>query len=65
MVVGFYLDSQNLCHWFIYFNGKFESVDEPQGIGTTVINGVNNKGVIVGFYADGQGNTEGFVGFPE
>ena len=28
---------------------------------STVMNGLNNKGQIVGFYTDGAGNTDGFL----
>jgi hypothetical protein len=29
--------------------------------GFLVLNGLNNKGQIVGFYVDGAGNTDGFL----
>ena len=37
---------------------KFTSIDDPQGIGTTTINGVNNSLDMVGFFVDSMGNTE-------
>jgi len=40
----------------------FRTVDDPQGIGTTTINGVNDFGQLVGFY--GNGNTDGFLATP-
>jgi probable HAF family extracellular repeat protein len=63
-VVGFYLDSASLSHGFVYSGGVFTPVDDPNGIGTTVINGVNDSGDIVGFYVDSLGRTDGFLGTP-
>jgi probable HAF family extracellular repeat protein len=40
----------------------FETVNDPNGLGSTTINGVNDRGSIVGFYTDSAGNTDGFVG---
>jgi hypothetical protein len=45
--------------------GGFRSVDDPHGIGTTTINGVNDFGQLVGFYVDGNGNTDGFAATPQ
>jgi hypothetical protein len=39
-------------------------VDDPFGIGTTTVNGLNDKGQLVGFYVNGQDNTIGFVATP-
>jgi hypothetical protein len=39
----------------------FRTVDDPHGIGTTTINGVNDFGQLVGFYVDAAGNTDGFL----
>jgi uncharacterized membrane protein len=66
LVVGAYLDSGGNSHGFIYdTNGKsYQSIDDPNGIGTTVINGINDNGQIVGFYVDSNGNTDGLVGTP-
>jgi uncharacterized membrane protein len=66
-VVGFYMDQGQLSHGFHYnyATKKFQSIDDPQGVGTTVVNGINQNGTIVGFYVDGKGNTDGFVGTPE
>ena len=43
----------------------FASVSDPKGIGSTTINGVNNRGVLVGFYTDSKGNTDGLVARPQ
>jgi hypothetical protein len=60
-VVGDYLDEAGLMHGFLYCRGHFQSLDDPNGLGTTIINGINDEGAIVGFYVDSQGNTDGFV----
>jgi hypothetical protein len=43
----------------------FESVSDPHGIGSTTINGVNDRGTLVGFYTDSAGNTDGLVAHPQ
>jgi hypothetical protein len=54
-----------VTHGFTWKPGHgFTVVDDPNGIGTTTINGVNNKGDLVGFYVDGNGNTDGFLAKP-
>ncbi len=42
----------------------FQTVDDPHGMGTTTINGVNDRGQLVGFYVDANGNTDGFLASP-
>jgi len=50
---------------FVYIGGVFHTVDDPLGVpGSTVINGVNDLGQLVGFYADANDNVIGFVGTP-
>jgi hypothetical protein len=44
--------------------GSFQSVDDPSGVGTTSVNGVNDAGDLVGFYVDGAGNTDGMLATP-
>jgi hypothetical protein len=39
-------------------------VNDPNGVGSTVINGINNAGDLVGFYIDAQGNTDGMLATP-
>jgi hypothetical protein len=43
----------------------FATVSDPSGIGSTVVNGVNDRGWLVGFYTDSSGNTDGFVANPQ
>ena len=40
------------------------TVDDPKGKGTTLVNGVNSAGDLVGFYTDKKGNTDGFLAIP-
>ena len=42
----------------------FSTVDDPHGVGTTTVNGVNDRGQLVGFYVDSAGNTDGFLATP-
>ena len=62
-VVGTYIDGTGGMHGFVYTvaDGTYQSVDDPNGIGTTTVNGINDKGQLVGFYVDGNDNTIGFV----
>jgi len=67
-VVGAYTvgtGSGAMMHGFTWTpRGGFHSIDEPQGQGTTTINGVNDSGDLVGFYVDATGNTDGFLATP-
>ncbi len=44
--------------------GTFTELNDPNGVGTTTFNGVNDLGQIVGFYVDGNGNTDGLLANP-
>ena len=64
-IVGDYIDSMGVMHGFTYIGGVFQTVDDPAGVaGSTVINGVNDLGQLVGFYADNSDNVIGFVATP-
>jgi hypothetical protein len=70
-VVGDYVDKSNKTHGFILTyptNGQqtrvWQSVDEPNAAGPTVITGINNHDDICGWYVDANGNTDGFVATP-
>ena len=39
----------------------FRTVNDPMGVGSTLINGVNDAGDLVGFYNDAAGNTHGLL----
>jgi hypothetical protein len=43
----------------------FANVDDPNGVGATTINGVNDRGDLVGFYTDSAGNTDGLLAHPQ
>lgn len=63
-IVGAYVDSAGKMHGFLLShplkNANFQSIDDPNGIGTTTVNGINDHGELVGFYVDSAGNTDGF-----
>jgi hypothetical protein len=40
----------------------FQTINDPNGQGTTTVNGISSCGNIVGFYVDGNGNTDGMLG---
>jgi len=63
-VVGDYMDAGGNTHGFVWTSAKgFQTIDDPSGVGTTVVNGINDKGVLVGFYGTAPTNS-GFVAFP-
>ncbi|MGA2929015.1 MAG: hypothetical protein ABSG43_24110 [Solirubrobacteraceae bacterium] len=66
-VVGYYETAGSLApmHGFTWTprNG-FETVNDPKGIDTTTVNGVNDRGQLVGFYVDSTGNTDGMLATP-
>jgi hypothetical protein len=67
-VVGTYTvgsGSSAVMHGFTWTASHgFTTVDDPHGIGTTTVNGVNDHGQLVGFYVDSAGNTDGFLATP-
>ena len=67
-VVGSYTvgsGSNAVMHGFTWTpGGGFTTVDDPHGMGTTTINGVNDAGDLVGFYVDSAGNTDGLLATP-
>jgi len=65
LVVGSWTDSGNNSHGFVYnvSAATFQSVDAPGSDGTTIVNGLNDKGVLVGFFGTAPINT-GFVATP-
>jgi hypothetical protein len=62
--VGMYVGAHKQTYGFVYKGGVFETISDPDGIGSTVVNGLNNLGDLVGFYTDSKGNTDGFVASP-
>ena len=64
-IVGNSTDAMGTMHGFVYSSGVFYAVADPGGApGSTVINGVNDLGQLVGFYADANDNVIGFVATP-
>ena len=55
------VSERRVMHGFTWTDARrlYHSFDDPQGMGTTTINGVNNAGDLVGFYVDATGNTDG------
>ena len=68
-VVGTYTvgtGSSATMHGFTWSpESGFTTIDDPHGMGTTTINGVNDRGDLVGFYVDANGNTDGFLATPQ
>jgi hypothetical protein len=62
--VGSYTDSSSNTHGFVYMvsTKKWQSIDDPSGI-DTVVNGINDNGLLVGFYKTSPTNS-GFVATP-
>jgi len=50
-VVGDYIDAGGGMHGFVFDTGAatYQSIDDPNGVGTTTINGINDNGQLVGF----------------
>jgi hypothetical protein len=68
-IVGSYLDGSGVMHGFVLTNplgpvSHWQSIDDPNGVGSTVVNGINTAGDLVGFYTDAAGNTDGMLATP-
>jgi hypothetical protein len=63
VAVGFDVDKAMKMHGVVCIVAKAtcHELDDPNGIGTTTFNGLNDDGDIVGFYVDGKGNTIGLL----
>lgn len=63
-IVGVY-SASSAMHGFLLENpltkATFTSIDDPKGVGTTTINGINDRLNMVGFYVDSSGNTDGML----
>jgi probable HAF family extracellular repeat protein len=63
-VVGDYMDAGGNTHGFVWTSASgFTTIDDPNGVGTTVVNGINDHGILVGFYGTAPTNS-GFVAYP-
>lgn len=65
-VVGTYTVAGGATHGFIWHVGGHVTlnVDDPNDPGTTVLNGINDEGDIVGFYNSSGTTADGLVAFP-
>jgi probable HAF family extracellular repeat protein len=68
-IVGAYFGGAGVMHGFTVTTptaiATFRRVDDPNGVaGSTLVNGVNNLGQLVGFSTDAAGNTNGFLATP-
>ena len=64
MIVGTTITAHALAHGFIDRRGAFTTLNDPlagtaPGQGTVAF-ALNNRGIIVGIYADSHGTTHGF-----
>lgn len=59
-IVGYYHDSSNIEHGFLYANGTFSSLDYPSAPDAFAL-GINNSGQIVGGWCDSGGFCHGFL----
>jgi hypothetical protein len=60
LIVGTYVDSSGNTDGFLYnvATGTYQSIDDPNGVGATTINGINDLDELVGFYATGATVTQ-------
>jgi hypothetical protein len=68
-IVGTYLDGSGVMHGFTLKAplgpvSHWQRIDDPNGVGTTTVNGVNKAGDLVGFYTDAAGNVDGMLATP-
>lgn len=70
MIGGSYVDKAGTTHGFLLqsplFRGgpTWQSIDDPDAAGTTVVTGVNIHKDLVGYYVDSGGATHGFLATP-
>jgi probable HAF family extracellular repeat protein len=66
-IVGYFVDGQGNIHGFLYVNGTYTTIDDPNAIGipfapaVTQVYGINDSGDLVGNYVDVSGVFRGFV----
>jgi hypothetical protein len=67
-VVGSYTDASGATHGFLFDEShkSYTTINDPNTAKTgpaslTVVNGINDKGNLVGFYLDAAGNTDGML----
>jgi len=62
-IVGTYYDSSSNRHGWLYHAGNYYSFDDPNGVGSTRADGLNDMLVIVGRYGSGVYGGTGFEAF--
>ena len=60
-VVGSYTMGATTFGFTWTATGGFQTLTEPNAVGSTQISGVNNAGDLVGSYTDSRGRTHGFL----
>jgi hypothetical protein len=60
-VVGSFVDRRGHTRGYIWSHGRARAVDAPGADGTTVVNGINDVGQVVGFTVTSAHRTIGFV----
>jgi probable HAF family extracellular repeat protein len=66
-IVGYFVDADRATHGFIYLNGIYSAVDDPNAVGipfafaVTQVFGINDNGDLVGNYVDAGGVFRGFL----
>ncbi len=68
-IAGTYLDGGGVMHGFVLTSplgpvSHWQTIDDPNGVGSTTVNGINYAGDLVGFYTDAAGNTDGMLAQP-
>jgi probable HAF family extracellular repeat protein len=68
-IVGQYLDGSGVQHGFVLTApfgpvSHWQKIDDPNGVGSTTVNGINANGDLVGFYTDSAGNVDGMLATP-
>jgi hypothetical protein len=65
VVVGDYVLKNGDTHGFTWTRQHgFHTVNDPNGVNTTTINGINDAGDLVGFYTDAGTNVDGMLAVP-
>ena len=67
LVVGTYQDSSGASHGFVYDNRNqtYTSMDDPNGVGVTFVNSIDDNGTLVGFTMPTSTTASGFVATPQ
>lgn len=63
-IVGSFTDTEGATHGFLYYLGDWIQIDDPSGIGVTIVNGIDDDFLIVGFMNFSSTVNTGFIGVP-